>query len=77
MSSTITPNIELTTPVSALGLPIDQHESLDTNDAIVNIESEGTEHDALPPTDRGRAAWLVLAGCSVIQAPVWGTQCIA
>ena len=26
----------------------------------------------LPPTDTGKAAWLVLAGSSLIQAPVWG-----
>ena len=28
----------------------------------------------LPPTDKGRDAWLVLIGCSLIQAPVWGTH---
>lgn len=32
------------------------------------------EQVELPPTDTGRAAWLVLAGCSLIQLPVWGTQ---
>lgn len=36
--------------------------------------TEAIEHSPLPPTDRGKAAWLVLAGCSVIQAPVWGMQ---
>ncbi|KAF2841835.1 putative MFS monocarboxylate transporter [Patellaria atrata CBS 101060] len=30
------------------------------------------EQTPLPPTDGGRAAWLVLAGCSIIQTPVWG-----
>ena len=30
------------------------------------------EQVSLPPTDRGRDAWLVLAGCSLIQIPVWG-----
>jgi hypothetical protein len=30
------------------------------------------EQISLPPTDRGREAWLVLAGCSLIQIPVWG-----
>ncbi|OSS54394.1 hypothetical protein B5807_01084 [Epicoccum nigrum] len=30
------------------------------------------EQVSLPPTDRGREAWLVLAGCSLIQIPVWG-----
>jgi hypothetical protein len=27
---------------------------------------------SLPPTDHGKHAYLVLAGCTVIQAPVWG-----
>ena len=30
------------------------------------------EQPPLPPTDTGREAWLVLAGCTVIQLPVWG-----
>jgi hypothetical protein len=28
----------------------------------------------LPPTDHGKQAYLVLAGCTFIQAPVWGEQ---
>jgi len=36
--------------------------------------AEGIEQVSLPPTDRGKEAWLVLAGCSLIQIPVWGTQ---
>lgn len=32
------------------------------------------ESRALAPTDCGRQAYLVLAGCTVIQAPVWGKQ---
>jgi hypothetical protein len=35
--------------------------------------AEEIEQVSLPPTDRGKAAWLVLAGCSLIQIPVWGT----
>ncbi|KAF1363075.1 MFS general substrate transporter [Lizonia empirigonia] len=27
---------------------------------------------SLPPMDRGKETWLVLAGCSLIQIPVWG-----
>jgi hypothetical protein len=27
---------------------------------------------SLPPTDHGKQAYLVLAGCTLIQAPVWG-----
>ncbi|ORY13103.1 putative MFS monocarboxylate transporter [Clohesyomyces aquaticus] len=30
------------------------------------------EETLIPPADTGKAAWLVLAGCSLIQAPVWG-----
>lgn len=50
-------------------------------DSAVATESTATWHDStnmeieqppLPPTDTGKAAWLVLAGCSLIQAPVWG-----
>lgn len=36
-------------------------------EAILEIEQI-----SLPPTDRGKEAWLVLAGCSLIQIPVWG-----
>lgn len=32
------------------------------------------EQATLPPTDRGKEAWLVLAGCSLIQIPVWGMK---
>ncbi|KAL6412190.1 hypothetical protein AUP68_04573 [Ilyonectria robusta] len=28
--------------------------------------------DALPPTDRGRGAYIALACCTVAQAPIWG-----
>ncbi|KAF4542177.1 Mfs monocarboxylate [Lasiodiplodia theobromae] len=30
------------------------------------------EQEALPQTDGGKTAWLVLAACSLIQVPVWG-----
>lgn len=56
MSSNITSNIEMTAPTSSLDLSTDRHESLNTNHVIVNIE-----HAALPRTDRGKAARLVLA----------------
>jgi len=35
---------------------------------------EEIEQVSLPPTDRGKEAWLVLAGCSLIQIPVWGMR---
>lgn len=28
--------------------------------------------DALPPTDRGRGAYVALACCTIAQAPIWG-----
>lgn len=43
-----------------------------------NVHHGGTEDQQslstarLPPTDHGKDAYLVLAGCSLIQAPVWG-----
>lgn len=30
------------------------------------------EQSALPSTDGGKAAWLMLASCCLIQLPVWG-----
>jgi len=36
------------------------------------VTTDEIEHTMLPPTDRGKEAWLVLAGCSLIQIPVWG-----
>jgi hypothetical protein len=32
---------------------------------------------SLPPTDHGKQAYLVLAGCTLIQAPVWGERTIS
>jgi hypothetical protein len=40
-----------------------------TNEDSPNSE---IEMRSLPPTDHGRQAYLVLAGCTLIQAPVWG-----
>lgn len=34
------------------------------------------EQASLPPADRGKQAWLVLAGCSLIQIPVWGESLV-
>lgn len=36
------------------------------------MESMEIEVPSLPPTDHGKQAYLVLAGCTLIQAPVWG-----
>jgi hypothetical protein len=36
------------------------------------IETMEIAVPSLPPTDHGKQAYLVLAGCTLIQAPVWG-----
>jgi hypothetical protein len=45
-------------------------ENLDSTaeNAVMPFEVEVA---SFPPPDTGRQAWLILAGCSVIQAPVW------
>ncbi|KAK1720287.1 hypothetical protein CaCOL14_009428 [Colletotrichum acutatum] len=54
----------------AINLP---DRSLTASHAVEQQESENeTEQPQLPPADRGRQAWLVLLGCSLIQIPVWG-----
>jgi hypothetical protein len=56
-------------------------ELLDYRDAVVEASgvtswntpsSTDIEQAPLPPSDTGKAAWLVLAGCTLIQTPVWG-----
>ncbi|RDW82711.1 MFS general substrate transporter-9 [Coleophoma cylindrospora] len=42
-------------------------ENVPTEPAPLEVETR-----ALPPADRGKEAYLVLAGCTIIQAPVWG-----
>ena len=46
-----------------------QRESLSQSNNSLRSE---IEQASLPPADHGKAAWLVLAGCSIIQLPVWG-----
>lgn len=33
------------------------------------------QEQSIPQSDGGKQAWLVLAGCFVIQLPVWGAPC--
>lgn len=35
-------------------------------------EHPSNQTDALPPTDRGKGAYMALACCTVAQAPIWG-----
>lgn len=43
------------------------------NDARESNRTEmGIEAPVLPPTDRGRGAYLALLGCLLVQVPVWG-----
>lgn len=54
--------------------------SENTTDALRNVEPEAiVHHDGirqgeLSPADTGRAAWLALLSCSIIQIPVWGNM---
>lgn len=41
-------------------------------EAVNATQTTEIESRALAPTDYGKEAYLVLAGCTVIQAPVWG-----
>lgn len=53
-----------------------EHESF----PLESVHSQQSPHEAsseieqptLAPADRGRAAWLMLASCCLIQLPVWG-----
>ena len=44
-----------------------------SNDEERSIRAGG--HFSLPPTDRGKDAWLVLAACSMLEALIWGLCC--
>ncbi|KAH7171378.1 major facilitator superfamily domain-containing protein [Dactylonectria macrodidyma] len=51
--------------LSELSSPVEQRRTEQVEDDQVSI-------DALPPTDRGRGAYIALACCTVAQAPIWG-----
>lgn len=38
----------------------------------MDIDGENLQTRSLPPVDGGKDAWLVLAGCFVLEALVWG-----
>ena len=53
----------------------DEEANSPTNDMILHplqIEMSNEEAQSLPPADRGKDAWLALAGCFVLEALVWG-----
>lgn len=65
MSQTATePNLELQTIRSS-------HSQEDSRSELENNTAE-IEYSSLPPTDHSRQAYLVLLGCTLIQAPIWG-----
>lgn len=41
---------------------------LDDDDSIKSVEGDVN----LPPTDRGRGAWMCLLGCCMVEAMIWG-----
>lgn len=49
--------------VGGAGINDDDHDDVSNN--AVDLQ-------ALPPADRGKAAWLTLAACFVLEASVWG-----
>ncbi|OGE53466.1 hypothetical protein PENARI_c007G04690 [Penicillium arizonense] len=49
------------------GLMLDEFHICRSTDEVTEIEQP-----ALAPADGGRAAWLMLASCCLIQLPVWG-----
>ncbi|KAL2129627.1 hypothetical protein VTI74DRAFT_7508 [Chaetomium olivicolor] len=49
-----------------------QHSSSGAEEASVEETQETGLHSSLPPTDGGKDAWLVLAGCTILEALVWG-----
>lgn len=49
-------------------LPANTEVESGANEALTQQQS----HDALPPTDRGYQAWLLLSGCFLINVLIWG-----
>lgn len=69
MASFNEPNtLELQSSNRSLSEPRNDDFGLDQ--ASQNLDTE-IEMRSLPPTDHGKQAYLVLAGCTLIQAPVW------
>lgn len=69
MASTITVPLETFSNSSdhSLGQPQSGGDASATRSAPTGVESV-----SLPPTDHGKQAYLVLLGCTMIQAPIWG-----
>ena len=40
---------------------------------VKSASASDDELTTLPPADRGKGAWMFLAGCFVFEALVWGT----
>lgn len=51
-------------------LPSRQHEGHPS--VAISASPAEIEQTSLPPTDHGKQAYLVLLGCTLIQAPIWG-----
>lgn len=54
------------------GETIDEFE-LDEGTASFIVRDRGSVTQALPPTDAGKDAYTVLAGCFLIEVFTWGT----
>jgi hypothetical protein len=60
----------------------DMNNNLSATGTVADLEENETQNDgievrALPPIDHGRAAYIVLLACTVLQAPIWGTTLIS
>ncbi|KAL3422235.1 hypothetical protein PVAG01_06391 [Phlyctema vagabunda] len=51
---------------------VERSASIPRNVADIAESQTEVEQPSLAPTDHGKSAYLVLAGCTLIQAPVWG-----
>ncbi|KAI8961923.1 MFS general substrate transporter [Daldinia sp. FL1419] len=59
------------TKIQLRDLPMSEVGRLSTSRAEDSSSPTGPP-PSIPPSDRGKAAYLVLAGCVLIQAPIWG-----
>ena len=65
--------LELQTDRRIASAPSGEINAVNTRESPRDIPAE-VELPPLPLPDRGRQAYLVLLGCTVIQAPIWGSH---
>ncbi|KAL9109569.1 MAG: hypothetical protein Q9227_005749 [Pyrenula ochraceoflavens] len=50
----------------------EEYELFERVAGAINVSRQSSQETPLPPTDRGRGAWMALLACSMIQLPSWG-----